>query len=492
MKKRFGLFVAVLLGSGLSACAASAASTQTVEISADTLQDKVRGGFLGQLLGDLNGLKHEMKYIAEPGNVQQYVPALPEGAWTDDDTDFEWVYIIGMQKHGLLIPNARISELWKAHINRRFWCANEYARQLMDLGITPPLTGKLAFNPWSGFNISGQFVSETFGLMAPGMPQTAARLGLHYTHVTIEGEPSQTAQLFTTMIATAYFTDDVNKILDAGMASLDPKSVIGQIIRDVRAWHKQYPNDWRTTRRLIKEKYTHYNGALRDRNGHELNTANVIASLLYGNGDYISTSIHAFNNGWDADNNAATACTMIGVQKGHRWMMAQRWDIADKYRNTSRDNMPENETIMSFADRIFALAERNIIENGGQKLSRDGKTVYRIRLQAPANLERLPDFAAERANLQSKLRKEIESGIARSADKQEQARAAYMAIGLDLAASLRAKYPDQWKNAIAALSGYPKVLQVLFFPSVPEGEKLRDKALAAGLRAPAKKEQVWK
>jgi hypothetical protein len=443
-------------------------------------------------LGDLNGLKHEMKYIAEPGNVQQYIPALPEGAWTDDDTDFEWVYIIGMQKNGMLIPNERISDLWKAHINGRFWCANEYARQLMDLGISPPLTGKLAFNPWSDFNISGQFVSESFGLMAPGMPQTAARLGLHYTHVTIEGEPSQTTQLFTTMIATAYFTDDMNKILDAGMTSLDPKSVIGKIITDIRTWHKQYPDDWKTTRRLIKEKYTHYNGAERDRNGHELNTANVIASLLYGKGDYISTSIHAFNNGWDADNNAATACTIVGLQKGYRWMKAQKWDILDKYRNTSRDNMPENETITSYADRIFALAERNIVENGGQKLSRDGKTVYRVRLQAPANLEPLPDFTAELADLQSKLRKEIESGIARGADKQAQARAAYLAIGLDLVGPLRAKYPDQWKNAIAALNSYPKVMQVLFFPRVPEGEKLRDKALAAGLQAPAKKEQVWK
>ena len=38
------------------------------EISADVLEDKIRGGFLGQVIGDLNGLEHEMKYIAEPGN----------------------------------------------------------------------------------------------------------------------------------------------------------------------------------------------------------------------------------------------------------------------------------------------------------------------------------------------------------------------------------------------------------------------------------------
>ena len=31
-----------------------------------------------------------MKYIDEPGNVQEYTPALPDGAWTDDDTDIEW------------------------------------------------------------------------------------------------------------------------------------------------------------------------------------------------------------------------------------------------------------------------------------------------------------------------------------------------------------------------------------------------------------------
>jgi hypothetical protein len=103
----------------------------------------------------------------------------------------------------------------------------------MDLGIHPPRTGKHALNPWSDFNISGQFVSESFGLMSPGMPQTAARLGLHYTHVTIGGEPSQTTQLFTTMIATAFFTADMNRILDAGLASLDPQSVIRRIITDV-------------------------------------------------------------------------------------------------------------------------------------------------------------------------------------------------------------------------------------------------------------------
>jgi len=465
------------------------AQAQFVPISAADLRDKIRGGFLGQLLGDLNGLAHEMKYIAEPGQVMAYTPALPEGAWTDDDTDFEWVYVVAMQKSGAIpIANPRISDLWKAHINRRFWCANEYARQLMDLGIDPPFTGKPAFNPWSDFNISGQFVSETFGLMSPGMPQTAARLGLHYTHVSIDGEPAQATQLFTTMIATAFFTSDLDRILDAGAAAVDPHSVIRQIVSDVRAWRRQYPRDWQATRRLIKEKYTHYNGAERDRNGHELNTAAVIGALLYGQGDYIQTSLAAFNFGWDADNNAATACTVIGVIKGYRWMMNQGWNIVDRYRNTSRDEMPGDETVTRYADRIVDLAERNILDNGGRKVGGG----YRIRTQEPANFEKLQLPAAQVTTLRDTLRYEIEAGIARNSDGRQSARSAYMAICLDLAPAFHERYPAQWARAIAALSGYPKLMQLLFFPRVPNGERLRQKALAAGLTPPAKQEPVWK
>ena len=186
------------------------------DMPAKVLEDKIRGGLLAQLFGNLNGLAHEFKYIDEPGGVEQVTPGLPDGARTDDDTDLEWVYIVEMQRSGkILIPYRRVSEIWKAHINRRIWCANAYARRLMDLGIDPPLTGRIALNPWSIFNISGQFICESFGLIAPAMPRTAARSGLHYTHVTIDGEPAQATQLFTAMIAASFIESDLERILDA-------------------------------------------------------------------------------------------------------------------------------------------------------------------------------------------------------------------------------------------------------------------------------------
>ena len=97
---------------------------EDIEITAEVLRDKIRGGLLGQILGNLNGLVHEMKYIDEPGDVRDYVPALPAGARTDDDTDFEWVYIYVMgQEDEIFLRPERIRRLWMERINQRIWCS---------------------------------------------------------------------------------------------------------------------------------------------------------------------------------------------------------------------------------------------------------------------------------------------------------------------------------------------------------------------------------
>jgi hypothetical protein len=463
------------------------------DIPTDVLWDKIRGGLLGQILGDLNGLPHEMKYIAAPGNVTEYKPSLPQGAWTDDDTDFEWVYVKIMQEENcLLLPPERISRLWKERINKRIWCSNQYARQLMDIGIESPLTGMRVFNPWADFNISGQFLCETFGLIAPAMPQKAAQIGLNYTRVAIDGEPAQTTQLFTTMIALAFITDDMDALLDRGLSAIDPGSVISQIVKDVRDWHKKYPSDWRTTRRLLQEKYSKYSGAMRDRNGYELNTGCVIAALLYGAGDFVQTLTAAFNFGWDADCNAATAGTIVGVMKGYRWMLAQGWPIVDRYRNTTRENMPNDETITSFADRLVDLAERVIAEQGGVRQQKNGRIVYQINLQEPACVQRLESPKGQTAAMKAKLMDEINHAMTAPASREQLARAAYYAICLDLALSLQQEHPVPWKSALDALSSYENVVQAIFYHSpTPLGDGLRKKALAAGLAKPPAPKELW-
>ncbi|UCG46641.1 MAG: ADP-ribosylglycohydrolase family protein [Phycisphaerales bacterium] len=467
----------------ISSCSAAEVSGEFVELSAKTIEDKIRGGFVGQMLGNLNGLAHENRYYDEPGHVKEYVPSIADGARTDDDTDIEWVYVVAMQRNEtIMLAPEQITQLWKRHINRHIWCSNLYVRQLMDVGIDPPLTGNLALNPWANFNISGQFVCETFGLIAPGMPQTAAGIGLHYTHVSIDGEPAQATQLFTAMIATAFVTDDIDGILEAGLASIDPRSQLNSIVRDVRRWHGQYPKDWRTTRRLVRDKYTLHKSRTRNQNGYELCTAATVAAILYGQGDFVATLRHAFNFGWDADNNAATAGAVVGVIKGYDWMREQRWNIKDVYRNTTRPGMLEDETITSFCDRIIELAGRVIAGNGGRKITRDGQDVYRILIQAPANIERLPRLRQQVAKLKSDLGRRIEADLGSDSAVRDRARAAYLAICLGMATSLREKNPEQWAAGLSALRQYPGLLDVLFNKSPgPAGDNLRAAATAAGL-----------
>lgn len=462
-----------------------------IEISLDTLLNKVRGGLLGQIIGNLNGLPHEFKYDTVPGNVSDYIPSLPNGAFTDDDTDIEWVYINYMQANNeLFLSPEQLAEIWKASFNTKIWCSNGYVRRLLDMGYTPPYTGNAIFNPWGEFNISGQFICETFGLICPAMPQSAAKLGLNYTTITISEEPAQTTQLFTTIIAMSYIENDINKLLDAGYAAIDPKSKVRLIINDIRQWHSKYPNDWRMTRKLLREKYTQANGTRRDNNGYELITGATIAAMLYGNGDFIETLQTGFNYGWDCDNVTATMGTIIGTIMGYKKMMAQGWQIVDRYKNTSRDGLPLDETITSFADRIFYNMEKMIVKNGGKRIIKDGRYYFQIQAEEPAMVRALTIIDEQVKILSDKFIMEIEKGITNPDTKENQSKAFYMAVCLNLSDKLAKKYPEEWEEAKLTFNENWKMLQLIFhgsndndFPSI---KALQQKFIKAGINAPDK------
>lgn len=454
-----------------------------IEIPADSLEDKIRGGMLAQVIGNLNGLPHEFKYINEPGHVEHFTPSLPKGAFTDDDTDIEWIYLRAISKCGEnFLPNADIAALWKRHINRRIFAANRYARDLMDLGIEPPWTGNVGLNPWSDFNISGQFICESFGLISPAMPATAARLGVHYTHVAIDGEPAQATQLFTTMIATAFVETDIDKILDAGTAAVDPKSKIADVVTTVRKFCRDNPNDWKKTRLAMKERWQTHGGIVRDRNGYELNTACVIAALVYGKKDFVETLRTAFNLGWDADCDGATAATVVGVLKGRRWMNEQGWNIKDVYRNTTRDDMPNDETLTGLENSAIESARITIKKNGGELITKDGQRIYRIATETPANIEPLATQADQLANLRKHFDPQLEKDL--STPGAARARAAFIAICLGETKRLKHQSPTEWSAAIVELEKYPAVVHNAFKSPAPIGDPLRREAEEAGLHDP--------
>lgn len=391
-------------------------------------------------------------------------------------------------RNAFLTPVA-IAAFWRERINRGVFCSNRFARYIMDLGFKPPYTGYTAFNPWAEFNMSGQFLCETYGLVAPCMPQTAAKIGLNYTTVAINNEPAQTTQLFTTMISTAFIENDINKILDAGVAALDKTSIILQIINDIKKWYAQNPDNWKETRRLLKEKYTQEGGHTRDRNGHELNAGATIAALLYGKGDFAESVRMAYNFGWDADCTAATVGTILGVTYGYRKMMNPNdrynpeWQIVDRYKNASRDNMPMDETMTSFADRIIELFEMVNEANGGKKTIVNNTVVYQIPAEQPALITKLSSLEDQKTQLKKDFEKQIMQNIA-SSDRDERARAAYMAICLDMKTTLAKSNSKQWKEACTDLSGYWKVMNNIFYGDFQSLELFAKKFKDAGFKIP--------
>jgi hypothetical protein len=61
------------------------------------------------LIGGIEGLAHEFKYIQQPRQELPDFTFLPQGARTDDDNDFEWTHLFFMEKEDSPFP------LWIQH-----------------------------------------------------------------------------------------------------------------------------------------------------------------------------------------------------------------------------------------------------------------------------------------------------------------------------------------------------------------------------------------
>ena len=117
----------------------------------EQLLDHIRGGWTGILIGGIEGLAREFKYIQEPRSELPDYKMLPEGARTDDDNDFEWTHMYFMDKEDTIkLPYPRIVEIWRANMNTGILAnggqritlsgTHGYRIRLQSPGIREPLT----------------------------------------------------------------------------------------------------------------------------------------------------------------------------------------------------------------------------------------------------------------------------------------------------------------------------------------------------------------
>ena len=362
-------------------------------ITETQLCDKVRGLWLGELIGNAAGRETEGDYQTSP-NPDPCVPWVIKQAWdADDDTDIEYIALHILETDGFDCNSVELAGQWLSHItSRAIYIANRQAWYLMGDGYLPPETGSRTYNEhW--YSIDSQITTEVFGGVCPGMVQEAIDLTGKFARISNEGFPVHAAQLYAGMYAKAFFEPNVVTLVTGGLETIPSSSRTHKVVSDVLNWYQADAEDdeldWRATREKL---YDHYHGVYdygRYYNWVEstVNTGATILALLYGQGNFKETVQIGVLAGWDCDCNPATAGGLIGIIDGYSGLPADLTDpciCGDVYKNVFRlllpdpcEPLPQEELISHIAVRITELAEQSILANGGY-ISYEPEKTYHI------------------------------------------------------------------------------------------------------------------
>ena len=386
------------------AAAQTAPGAAPPRIERAVLEDRIYAAWLGQLVGNIYGLPHENVHIDQPGpdrfpygydalEISYYqwhfgatrmtdVMRAFGGAFSDDDTDIEYVYLRLMEEAGPEPSYGQVRAAWMAHVDNWVWLANRQALALMHEGYAPPYTGRRGVNAdW--FQIDPQLINEIWALTAPGMIDYAAEKSAWGARISADEAGIEPTIAYGAMFAAAPFEPDIGKLIDIGAAALPPGSRFATIIAEMKALHRRFPADWRAARQeMARLYYLGQDARTRSIWDANLNGACAMLALLYGEGDFQRTLDLAAAMGFDADNQAATLAGLIGAARGveaiprNLLYPVEGWSqpFNDRYLNRSRRDMP-SASIRDLARRTARLAERNLIAQGGRIVEEGGKTM---------------------------------------------------------------------------------------------------------------------
>ena len=373
---------------------------KTYKITVSELRDKIAAEWVGQMIGNIYGLPHEVKYINAPGpetwpygytknldKLKKY-----DGAFSDDDTDVEYMYLLQMGKYGPEPSYSQLQEAWMYHIRDRVWLANRAALGLMHFGYTPPFTGDKALNPhW--YQIDPQLINEIWGVTAPGMINYAAAKSNWAAHITSDAWGVEPTIFYGAMYSAAYFEKDINKLIEIGIKALPANGRFATTAREMIALHTKYPNDWKAARKEMAQKYyidepdmtkTVWNA--------NLNGACAVLAMLYGEGNFQHTLDYSCAIGFDCDNQAATVSGLMGVIYGMKcfpenlYLPIEGWKkpFNDKYINITRYDMPDGK-ISEMIDQTLKATIDLVIKKGGKLSGKPGSEVLTINPDAIFN-----------------------------------------------------------------------------------------------------------
>jgi hypothetical protein len=400
----------LVLGIGLAfiACQSKSGNSKDFKkLKVSDYKEAVYASWIGQIIGNTYGLCYEFTFIEESGpdsfpygytwtldSLRKY-----NGAFSDDDTDIEYMYLAEMEKHGIEPGYYQLAEAWKKHVKRKVWCANRVALTLMHAGHYPPVTGSKQFNPqW--MQIDPQLVNEIWAVTAPGMVDYAVDKSEFAAKITNDSFGVEPTLHYAAMYSAAFFEKDIHKLIEIGKEAIGRESRFSRVLDYVKELYHSYPDDWQNARKAIVDRYyvsAEYNKHAWPVIDAHLNGALGILALLYGDGDFQKTLDLCCAFGMDADNQAATMCGLLGIVNGLEGIPRDLmfplknadWEkpFNDSYKMVTREGL-EDDSLSRTAERIARQGRKIILAYGGEVIETGGEKFYKINPDA----EFIPPF----------------------------------------------------------------------------------------------------
>lgn len=191
-------------------------------------------------------------------------------------------------------------------------------------GIPAPRSGSIEQNGHStAEQIGGQIFIDTWGLVAPGQPDLAAKLAKEAASVTHGGNGVYGGIFVAVCISYAFVEQDIEKIIRKGLSYLPDDCEYSRVVREMLKFHQEHPMDQEDCWHYIEKNfgYDRYPGVC-----HIIpNTAVMVMALLYGDGDFSDTLNICNRCGWDTDCNVGNIATIMGVRNGLEGINAKKW-----------------------------------------------------------------------------------------------------------------------------------------------------------------------
>lgn len=353
-----------------------------LQLSEVELLDRIRGGWLGRSVGCLLGKPVELwtskmieDYLSlgKAYPLDNYFPHLKEkipkpllfsseqAKWTlgsingmvrDDDTDYTIMALHTLEENGLDFMPKDVGEQWLSHLpyNSVFTAEKIAYKNLVD-GLLPPETATTN-NPFSEW-IGAQIRADLWGYVSPGMPELAAEFAFRDAILSHIKEGVYGAMFFSSVIAAAFSTSSIEKLLNIGLTEIPENSEFSRMVKQMVVWGNE-DGKWKDTWRRIDKNY----GKLLP--FHTINNAAfVLLGLLHGKGDFEKSITIAVMAGLDTDCNGATTGSILGTILGAKHL-PPKWTGPIDDEICSDILGFQHSKISDLAKRTLLLAKMNL------------------------------------------------------------------------------------------------------------------------------------